>query len=170
MLLKFQDKMPFIHEETYIAENAVIIGDVTIGNESSVWFGAVVRGDGMPVRIGAQTNIQDNATVHSGANYAVKLGNRVSVGHNAIVHGCTIDDNVVVGMGAIIMNGAHIGSNSIIGAGALVRENMDIPEGSVVVGSPARIIKEVSTTHLEFIVKNAGRYVYLTGIYLKQNK
>ncbi|MBR7081921.1 MAG: gamma carbonic anhydrase family protein [Oscillospiraceae bacterium] len=165
MILEFEGKTPVIHENAYIAETAVITGDVTVGDSASVWFGAVIRGDHSPIVLGDRANIQDNAVVHSDAGRVVRIGNGVTIGHGAIVHGCAIDDNVLVGMGAIIMNGAHIGANSIIGAGALVRENMEIPAGSVVVGSPARVVKELSAEQTASITANAEEYERLAAIY-----
>lgn len=170
MIFEFDGKKPVVDEKTYISENASLVGDVTVMRGASVWFSAVVRGDNAPVAIGECSNVQDNATVHAGTGYPVVIGKKVTIGHNAIVHGCTVGDNVIVGMGAVIMNGAHVGSNSIIGAGALVREHMDIPEGSVVVGSPARVIKEVTDAQREIIEKNAQQYINLAGIYGKNYK
>ena len=170
MIMDYEGIMPAIHKKTFIAENATVIGDVTLGEESSVWFNAVIRGDDDDIKIGSRTSIQDNVVVHSGAGYPVRIGSNVTVGHSAIVHGCTVEDNVVVGMGAVIMNGAHIGSGSIIGGGALVLQNAEIPENSVVVGNPAKVIKPTSDKQREYISWNADEYVKLAGKYAKWDK
>lgn len=135
---------PKIAANCFLAENATIIGDVVIGNESSIWFNAVVRGDVNSIRIGERVNVQDGAVIHCTYEKSVVLiRNNVSVGHNAIIHGCVIDDNVLVGMGAIVMDNAHIGSNSIIAAGAVVLGNTIIEPGSLYAGVPAKKIKDV---------------------------
>lgn len=143
----------------YVAKNATVLGNVTIGNESSVWYNSVIRADSDCICIGNQTNIQDQAVLHVSKGYSLKIGNRVTIGHSAIVHGCTIEDEVLIGMGSIVMNGAKIGKHSIIGAGCVVPENMSIPENSVVVGIPARILKKASDVQIENIIKNAKHYV-----------
>ena len=156
---KYKDKMPCISEDCFIAENAVVIGDVTLKNKSSVWFGAVIRGDDNCIEIGEGSNIQDNATVHVAHRYPVEIGDYVTVGHNSVIHGCTIENDVLIGMGATILNGAHIGKGSIIGAGALVRENTVIPPYSLVVGVPGKIKGTVTNEQQEHIRHNAMEYV-----------
>lgn len=143
----------------YCAKNATILGNVTIGKDSSVWYNALIRADSDSIQIGEQTNIQDQAVLHVDEGYPLKIGNCVTIGHSAILHGCTIEDEVLIGMGSIVMNGAKIGSHSIIGAGCVVPENMNIPKNSIVVGIPARVIKEVSGVQVENIIKNAEHYV-----------
>ena len=138
-------KLPQIEEDCFIAENATIVGDVIIGNQSSIWFSAVIRGDVNSIKIGNKVNIQDGAVVH--ATYKTSptnIGNNVSIGHNAIVHGCTIHDNVLIGMGSIVMDDCIIESNSIIAAGAVVTKNTVVPSGSIYAGTPARKIKDIS--------------------------
>ena len=115
----------------YLAEGAIVKGDVTIGEDSGIWYHATVRGDTEKITIGSRTNIQDNAVLHVGAGHALTIGDDVTIGHSAIVHGCTVGNNTLIGMGAIILNGAVIGNNCIIGAGALVTQNMEIPDGSM---------------------------------------
>lgn len=146
-------------EAHYIAEGAIVKGNVTLGEDTSVWFHATVRGDNAPITIGRQTNIQDNAVVHVEMTHPTKIGNGVTIGHSAIVHGCTIGDNTLIGMGSIIMNGASIGKNCIIGAGALVTQNMEIPDGSLAFGNPAKVIRNVTPEEQEGNHKNALRYV-----------
>ncbi|MFV0466709.1 MAG: gamma carbonic anhydrase family protein [Lachnospiraceae bacterium] len=152
-------KRPEIDSSVYVAEGAVIRGDVRIGKQSSVWFHATIRAEESPIRIGERTNIQDNAVVHIDTGYPTVIGNNVSVGHGAIVHGCTIADLVLVGMGATILNGAVIGRNCIIGANALVTQHMKIPEGSLVMGVPAKIIRPLTKEELTYIAHNAEYYV-----------
>ena len=169
MILDYNGIFPRIDEKTFIAENATVVGDVVIGCESSVWFGAVVRGEA-PVVIGNCCNIQDNAVLHCDFDYRLVLGNGVTVGHSAIVHGCEIGENTVVGMGAIVMNTAAVGKNCIIGAGAVVPEGMVIPDGSVAVGCPARVVKEVDAERIEHNRLNAKAYTVLAGEYGKWKK
>ena len=137
-------KNPTIGKNVYIAEGAVVRGDVTIGDESSVWFNAVIRADREPVVIGRGTNIQDNSVVHVETGAGVVIGNHVTVGHNAVVHGCTIGDNSLIGMNAVIMNNAVIGKNCIVGACALVTQNAVIPDGSLVMGCPAAVTRTLT--------------------------
>ena len=141
MVTKFKDKEPRVHESAFIAEGTHIIGDVSINEECSIWFGAVLRGDCNSIHVGKGTNIQDNCTVHVGVKDNVEIGEYVTIGHNVIVHGCKIGDNTLIGMGSIILNGAEIGSNTIIGAGSLVAEGKKIPSGVLCLGSPARVIR-----------------------------
>ncbi len=142
-----------------IAPSAVVLGDVTLGEDSGIWHNATVRGDNGPIVIGQGSNIQDNCVVHTGRKYPVTIGNHVTIGHGAIVHGCTIEDDVIVGMGAILMNGCHIGKGSIIAAGALVTEKKEIPAGSVVMGSPAKVVRETNEKDQKAIEDNAIHYI-----------
>ncbi len=167
MIMSFKDKQPVICEDCFIAENSSVIGDVKIGGRSSVWFGAVIRGDEDSIEIGENSNIQDNAVLHCDVGYPIKIGNFVTVGHSAIVHGATIGDNVIIGMGAIIMNGAKIGANSTIGAGAVCTENMIVPNGSVAVGIPAKVIKNEEEFNNSRAATNAAAYVELGEEYAK---
>lgn len=136
---------PTIGNECFIAPNATIVGDVVMGNECSIWFNAVLRGDVNSIRMGNKVNVQDGAVLHcTYQKTKLVIGNNVSIGHNAIVHGCVIDDNVLVGMGAIVMDNVHIGSNCIIAAGAVVLENTKIEPGSIYAGVPAKKVKTIS--------------------------
>ncbi len=150
---------PNIDESCYIATDATIIGNVTIGKDTSVWNHTTIRSAHQPIVIGERTNIQDNAVVHVDKDYAVKIGNNVTVGHGAIVHGCSVSDNTLVGMGSIILNGASVGKNCIIGAGALVTQNTIIPDDSLVIGSPAKIVRKVTEQEKQDILQNAKMYV-----------
>ena len=149
----------------FMAGNATVTGDVMIGKQVGIWFGAIVRADRDRIIIGDRSNIQDNCVVHTSIGFPVTVGKEVSVGHGAILHGCTIADMVLVGMGAIVLNGAHIGKGSVIGAGAVIREGMEIPEGSVVVGVPGKVIKQADASQQQHILNNAASYVQLAEEY-----
>ena len=141
-------KSPNIPEDCYIAENATIVGDVTIGDACSIWFNTVVRGDVNKITIGNKVNIQDGAIIHcTYQKHATTIGNNVSVGHNAIVHGCTIYDNVLIGMGAIIMDNCVVESNSIIAAGAVLTQNTVVPSGTIYAGVPAKWVKNIDASN-----------------------
>ena len=161
MVYKIKEISPKLSDNTFIADSAAVIGDVTLGKNVSVWFGAAIRGDEGSIEIGDSTNIQDNATVHS----KTKIGCGVTVGHNAIVHGCTVGDNVLVGMGAIVLDGAEIGEDSIIGAGALVTGGKKFPPKSLILGSPASVKRELSEDEVASICNNAKEYVELIEKY-----
>ncbi len=148
----------------FVAGNATVIGDVTVGKQVGIWFGAVIRADRDRIVIGDRSNIQDNCVVHT---FPVTIGNDVSVGHGAILHGCTIGNRVLVGMGAIIINGARIGDGSIIGAGAVITEGKDIPPNSVVVGVPGKIVKLADEVQQQHILDNAVSYVELAKEYVR---
>lgn len=148
-----------VDESAVVLQGAVVVGDVAIGKDSSVWYNAVLRGDCNCIRIGDRTNIQDNSVVHVGMNQPAIIGNDVTVGHSAIVHGCTIEDNVLIGMGSIVMDGAHIGRDSIIGAGALVTQNTQIPAGVLALGCPAKPIRRLSEEEIARNKFSAEEYV-----------
>ncbi len=149
----------------YLAPGAIVCGDVTIGPHSSVWFNSVIRGDSDRIVIGAHSNVQDLGLVHLDEGFPALIGDRVTIGHRAIIHGCTIEDDCLIGMGAIILSGARIGAGSLIGAGALVRERQEIPPGSLVLGAPARVAGEVKPVHREAIVRGAEHYAELARDY-----
>jgi carbonic anhydrase/acetyltransferase-like protein (isoleucine patch superfamily) len=149
----------------FMAGNATVTGDVTIGNHVGIWFGAVVRADKDRIIIGDRSNIQDNCVVHTSKGFPVTIGSDVSIGHGAILHGCTIDNRVLIGMGAIILNGAKIGNGSIIGAGSVVTEGKDIPPNSVVIGVPGKIVRQTDPDQQQHIVTNAASYVELAREY-----
>jgi carbonic anhydrase/acetyltransferase-like protein (isoleucine patch superfamily) len=149
----------------YIAPGAHVIGDVELGENASVWHNAVVRADDGKIVIGAMANIQDNATIHVETDLDVYIGQGVTVGHNAIVHGCTIGDNTVIGMGAIVMNGAVIGENCIIGAGAVVTENQKVEAGSLVLGIPGKVVRKLTDEQIASNRENAAHYVKLAKEY-----
>lgn len=148
-----------ISESAYVAEGAILLGDVTLEENASVWHNAVVRGDRGAIVIGKGSNVQDNATIHLDAPFPVRIGENVTIGHGAIVHGCTIGDNSLIGMGAIVMNGAHIGKNCMIAAGALVTQGQEVPDGSLVMGMPGKVCRQVTEEELERNLQNAEKYV-----------
>jgi carbonic anhydrase/acetyltransferase-like protein (isoleucine patch superfamily) len=156
---------PQFGNDCYIADNATIVGDVVMGDQCSVWFNAVVRGDVNAIRMGNKVNVQDNAVIHcTYQKAATTIGNNVSIGHNAIVHGCTVHDNVLIGMGAIVMDNAVIGSNSIIAAGAVVLENTIVEAGSVYAGVPAKKVKDINQELISGeIDRIANNYVMYSG-------
>lgn len=144
MLIGYRGKNPSIAPQAWIAPGAKVIGDVTLGSNSTIWYNAVVRSDYNSIRIGKNSNIQDNCMIHETPENPVIIGDHVSVGHGAILHGCEIEDGVLIGMGAIVLDGAKIGAGSIIAAGALVTENMVVPVQSLVIGQPGKVVKLVS--------------------------
>ena len=148
-----------------ICPGAQVIGDVELGEDVSIWHGAVLRGDTDSITIGYNSNVQDNCVVHCTKGFPVEIGKNVSVGHGAVVHGCKLEDNVLVGMNATVLNGARIGKNSIIGAGAVVSEGKEFPEGSLILGVPAKAIKQVSEEQINLIQNNADNYVKLSKQY-----
>lgn len=143
----------------FIAKSADVVGRVKLGNFVSIWFQAVIRGDVDTITIGDRTNIQDGTVVHVAPGHPTVIGNDVSVGHNAIIHGCTIGDNVLVGMGAIVLNGATIGDNSIVGAGALVTQGKVFPPNSLIIGSPAKAVRSLTAEEIQSIKDNAEEYL-----------
>ncbi|HUH78799.1 MAG TPA: gamma carbonic anhydrase family protein [Methanoregula sp.] len=145
----------------FVARNATVLGDVTFGRQVGIWFGAVIRADKDRIVIGDRSNIQDNCVVHTSKGYPVTIGTDVSVGHGAILHGCTVGDRVLVGMGAIVLNGARIGPGTVIGAGAVVTEGKEIPENSVVLGVPGKVARETDEAQRKAILANAAAYVEL---------
>ncbi len=168
LVLPYGDKRPALGADVFLAPTCAVVGDVTIGPRASIWYGAVVRGDVNAIRIGADTNVQDGAVLHGTlGEWPVILGERVSVGHSATLHGCTIEDDVLVGIGARVLDGARIGAGSVIAAGALVREGMVVPPGSLVVGVPASVKRLVSARESELIRRTPGRYRDLARAHLE---
>jgi len=151
----------------FIANNATVFGNIKLGNEVSIWFGAVLRGDNDDIIIGERSNVQDNAVIHVDPNCPVNIGHDCIIGHSAIVHGATIGNHVLVGMHSTILNNAVIGDFSIIGANALITEGMQIPPYSLVLGSPAKVVKQITPEQVEKIKLNAQSYVDLSKVYLE---
>ena len=151
--------MKSIDKTVFIAEGARVVGNVEIARDSSVWYNAVIRADSNSIKIGERSNVQDNAVIHTSRDFGVVIGDNVTIGHCAIVHGCTIGNNVMIGMGAIILNGAVIEENSIIGAGALITGGKTIPAGSLAFGNPFRIVRGLTEQEIKSVSDNAQSYV-----------
>jgi carbonic anhydrase/acetyltransferase-like protein (isoleucine patch superfamily) len=160
MLQKFRDKYPQTEKAAFVAENATLIGDVVLEEDATVWFGAVLRGDASSIKVGKGSNIQDNCTLHCDDSSPLIVGENVTVGHNVILHGCTVESNCLIGMGAVVMNDAVIGENSIVGAGALITEGKVFPPNSLILGSPAKVKGEVDEKGREMIRDAAEHYVH----------
>ena len=152
-------------DSVVICPGAQVLVDVELGEDVSIWHGAVVRGDVDSIKIGNNSNVQDNCVLHCTEDFPITIGDNVSVGHGAVVHGCTLEDNVLIGMNATVLNGAHIGKNSIVGAGAVVSEGKEFPEGSLILGVPGKLIKEVTPEQIEHIQENADNYKKLSKQY-----
>lgn len=159
MIYKFKNITPKIGENSFIANSAVVIGDVELGDNVSIWFGAVLRGDQNKITIGCNTNVQDNCILHLDEENPLVIGNNVTIGHGAIVHGCTICDNVLIGMGSTILDGSFIPKNCIVGAGAVVTHSLKAEEGSLILGSPAKVVKELSEEQYGYIEDSVREYV-----------
>ena len=165
MIQTYRTHTPVIDDSAFVAHDCDIIGDVTLEKNTSVWFQTVIRGDKDTIHIKEGSNIQDHCTLHTDPNHQLIIGKNVTIGHQAMIHGAVIEDEVLIGMGAILLNGARIGRHSIIGAGALVKENQVIPENSLVVGCPARVIRQVSEEQIRDIIENAEHYQALAKEY-----
>jgi len=165
-LFPFNGKRPQVADDAFVAESAVVVGEVQIGSQSSVWPNAVMRGDAGIIRIGARSNIQDGTLVHTSEGGEVVVGDGVSIGHGAILHGCRLGNDVLVGMGAILLDGAKVDDWVLVGAGALVPQNVVIPSKSLVLGVPGKITRQLSDQDLEYIRRNAEEYVSLASKYL----
>jgi len=160
MIRPHRGRLPRVHPTAFIDDSAQVIGEVEIGEESSVWMSAVVRGDVNTIRIGRRTNVQDGTIVHAMIHtHPTSIGDNVTIGHGALIHGCTIDDQCLIGMGAILLNGARIGAGSIVAAGSLVVEGMQVPPRSLVMGSPGRVKRTLSDAEVADIQAYADRYV-----------
>lgn len=159
MILELDNIKPKIHENTFIANSADIIGNVEIFENVSIWFGAVLRGDVEKIVIGKNSNIQDNSTVHTDFGIPCIIGENVTVGHNVVLHSCNISDNVIIGMGSTILNGAKIAKNCLVGANSLVTHKLEYEEGMLILGNPAKIVRMLTDEEIEHIIKNANHYV-----------
>jgi carbonic anhydrase/acetyltransferase-like protein (isoleucine patch superfamily) len=163
--------MPRIAESAYIDVSAQVVGDVIIGERSSIWLHVSIRGDVNHIRIGDETSIQDNTVLHVDHDlYPCIVGNRVTVGHRAVLHGCEVADGVMIGIGAVVLNGAKIGAGAVVAAGALVPESMEVPAGMVVMGMPARVRREVTVEERERFRNNCHNYVRITAIYKEEQR
>ena len=158
MIYDFEKNIPEVHSEAWVAANATIIGKVKLEKNSSIWFNATLRGDIENIYVGEGSNIQDGSVLHTDPGYPLKIGKNVTVGHLVMLHGCTIDDNSLIGIGAVVLNKAKIGKNCIIGAKSLITENKEIPDNSLVMGSPGKIIRQLTDDEIEAVKQNAIRY------------
>ncbi|PCH62404.1 MAG: gamma carbonic anhydrase family protein [SAR86 cluster bacterium] len=152
-------KVEILGGDYYVADNATVLGLVTLENNVSVWFNAVIRGDNAPIKIGENSNIQDGAVLHNDPGVPLTIGKNVTIGHKAMLHGCTVGDNSLIGINAVILNGAKIGKNCLIGANSLVPEGKEIPDGSLVMGSPGKVVRTLSAEQQEGLRKSADVYV-----------
>lgn len=150
---------PTVAESAWVADSAQVMGDVVLGEDVGIWFGVVARGDTAPIRIGARTNIQDLSVLHADVGQPLTIGTGVTVGHKAVLHGCTVGDNSLIGIGAVVLNGAKIGQGCLVGAGALVTEGKEFPDGSMILGSPARVVRYLSPEQLQGLRQSADHYV-----------
>ena len=161
MIMDFEGVNPIINKNTYISESVDIVGKVKVEENANIWFGARIRGDVNEIVIGENTNVQENSVIH------VDITSSFTIGHGGIIHGCNISDNVLVGMGSIILNNAKIGKNTIIGAGSLITQGKEFPEGVLILGNPAKVIRELTKVEIESIKKSADNYVSLSKKYKK---
>jgi len=161
MIKEYNGHKPHIHNSCFIAENTTIIGRVTIKRNASIWYGTVIRGDDNYISIGENTNVQDNCTIHIAEDYPTIIGDNVTIGHGAIVHGCKVGNNVLIGMGAIILDGAEIEDNVLIAAGSLVSPGKKMPSNTLVMGSPAKVVRELTKEEIVNIKNSADYYVKL---------
>ncbi|MGP4006729.1 gamma carbonic anhydrase family protein [Streptomyces sp. 4N124] len=161
LVMGIGDRDPKVDDEAFVAPTASVIGDVTLEAGASVWYGAVVRGDVERIAVGVQSNIQDNCTLHADPGFPVSIGARVSVGHNAVVHGATVEDDCLIGMGATVLNGAVIGAGSLVAAQALVPQGMRVPPGSLVAGVPAKVRRELTEEERQGVSLNGTMYAEL---------
>ena len=160
MQIEYEGKIPSIHTSVYVAPGAMIIGDVKIGEESSIWFNCVLRGDLEPIHIGCRTNIQDGTVIHMDKEIPCLIGDDVTVGHGAILHSCAIGNEALIGMGAILLTGCKIGERAIVAAGTLVREGQEIPSGTIAMGVPAVVRREATAAEFERVQNGKDDYVY----------
>ena len=151
--------VPQVHPSVFVADSAQVIGHVTLAEDSSVWFGTVIRGDSDRISIGAGSNIQDGSVLHVDRGCPLVIGERVTVGHRVVLHGCSIGDETLVGIGAVVLNGARIGRNCLVGAGALVTEGKEFPDGSMILGSPAKVVRQLTPEQIEGLRRSAEHYI-----------
>lgn len=163
LILAIGDRVPQVAPDAFVAPGAVIVGSVTLESRVSIWYHAVLRGDASTIVLGEDSNLQDGCVIHADPGFPVLVGKRVTIGHRAVIHGATIDDDVLVGMGAIIMNGAHIHSGSIVAAGALVPQGVDVPAGSLIAGVPGKVMRAATTRDAASITHGSDHYVELSG-------
>ena len=158
-LYQLDEHAPRLGEGVWVADSAQVIGNVELGAGSSVWFGAILRGDNEPMRIGKGTNVQDGSVIHSDHGYPATLGDNVTVGHHVVLHGCTVGDGSLIGIQAVVLNGAKIGRHCLVGAGALVTEGKEFPDGSMIIGAPAKVVRQLTSEQIDGLRRSAEHYV-----------
>jgi carbonic anhydrase/acetyltransferase-like protein (isoleucine patch superfamily) len=158
-LYQLDEHMPRLAAGAWVADSAQVIGDVELGIDASVWFGAILRGDNEPLRIGKGSNVQDGCVIHSDPGFPVTVGENVTVGHQVMLHGCTVGDGSLIGIQAVVLNGAKIGKHCLVGAGALVTEGKEFPDGSMILGSPAKVVRQLTPEQLDGLRRAAAQYV-----------
>jgi carbonic anhydrase/acetyltransferase-like protein (isoleucine patch superfamily) len=158
-IYELDDRVPQMHESAWVADSAEVIGDVQLGQDSSIWFGTVLRADTESLRIGRGSNIQDNSVLHADPGVPLVVGDNVTVGHQVMLHGCTIGDGSLIGIGAVVLNHAKIGKNCLVGAGSLITEGKEFPDGSMIIGSPARAVRQLTPEQIEGLKVIARHYI-----------
>lgn len=158
-IYQLDDLAPTIHSSAWVADNAQVMGHVTLAEHTSVWFGVVIRGDSSTISVGKGSNVQDNSVLHADEGMPLTIGEGVTVGHQVMLHGCTVGNNSLIGIGAIVLNGAKIGNNCLVGAGALVTEGKEFPDGSMIIGSPAKAVRMLSPEQIEGLKMSAQHYI-----------
>ncbi len=159
MKYQLDSKSPSVEDTCFIAPSADLIGEVIMHSHASVWFNCVLRADNEPITIGNNSNVQDGSVLHVDPGFPINIGDNVTVGHKVMLHGCTIGDNTLIGMNAVVLNGAKIGKNCVVGANALITENMEVPDGSMVLGAPAKVAKQLGEKHIAMLAMGAKHYV-----------
>lgn len=160
---------PQVHEQAWVAPGAVLAGEVSVGAETGIWYTCVVRADLAPITLGARTNVQDGSVLHADPGFPATIGDDVTIGHRAVVHGCTVADDVLIGMGAVLMNGVHVGAGSLIAAGAVLTQGTVVPPGSLVAGVPGKVRRELGEAERDSIPLSAAAYVHLLGLHRDAN-
>ena len=156
---QLDDQAPQVHESAFVADSAQVMGDVVLAQDSSVWFGAIIRGDTETITVGEGTNIQDGSVLHADVGFPLTLGARVTVGHQVMLHGCTVGDESLIGIGAVVLNGAKIGKHCLVGARSLVTEGKEFPDGSMIMGTPAKVVRQLTPEQIEGLRRSAEHYV-----------
>jgi len=168
LLIALGDRAPQVHEEAWVAPTAALVGDVRIGARSSVWFGAVLRADSAGITVGEESNVQDGAVVHVDAHFPARVGDRVTVGHGVVLHGCTVADDCLVGMGATLLNGVTVGRGSLVAAGTVLLEGTSVPPGSLVAGVPGKVRRDLTEDERATIADNTRGYVTRAAVYAEE--
>lgn len=167
-LYRLGEKAPSVDPTAFVAAEATLVGDVRVGPQASVWFQAVARGDNEPIVIGAQANVQEGAVLHADPGFPLTIGERVTVGHQAMVHGCTIGEGSLIGIQAVVLNGAKIGKHCLVGAGAIVTERKEFPDRSLILGSPAKVVRQLTDEDVQRLERAAAGYVERAGVFATQ--